>query len=86
MIRLATVMVERSGADGFRDLSIADGIARVTLVGGCDSRGSTMTVANLIIPTLKQFSTVDHVKILSPEGETDSPDGPGDSIPACLNP
>ena len=78
--------VERSGATGFRGLSIDGGIARVTLLGGCDSRGSTMTIANLIVPTLKQFPTVDHVKIYDPDGTTDSPDGPGDSIPACLNP
>ncbi len=78
--------VEPSGATGFSGLSIDGGIARVTLVGGCDSRGSTMTIANLIVPTLKQFPTVDHVKIYDPDGTTDSPDGPGDSIPACLNP
>lgn len=78
--------VERSGATGFSGLSIDGGIARVTLVGGCDSRGSTMTVANLVVPTLKQFPTVDNVKIYDPDGTTDSPDGPGDSIPACLNP
>ena len=78
--------VERSGATGFTGLSIAGGIARVTLVGGCDSRGSTMTIANLIVPTLKQFATVDHVKIYDPAGSTDSPGGPGDSIPGCLNP
>lgn len=78
--------VELSGAAGFTGLSIDGGIARVTLVGGCDSRGSTMTIGNLIIPTLKQFPTVDHVKIYDPDGATDSPDGPGDSLPACLNP
>lgn len=82
----AGLAVERSGATGFSGLSIEDGIARVSLVGGCDSQGSTMTVGNLIVPTLKQFPTVDHVKIYGPDGDTDSPDGPGDSIPACLNP
>ena len=84
--QLDGLAVERSGATGFTGLSIDDGTARVTLVGGCDSRGSTMTVGNLIVPTLKQFPTVDHVKIYGPDGDTDSPDGPGDSIPACLNP
>lgn len=78
--------VELSGATGFRGLSIDGGIARVTLVGGCDSRGSTMTIANLITPTLKQFPTVDHVKILDPDGNTADPDGPSDSMPDCLNP
>lgn len=82
----ANLAVEKSGATGFTNLSIDGGIARVRLVGGCDSRGSTMTVANLITPTLKQFSTVDHVKILDPDGNTGTPDGPSDSIPDCLNP
>ncbi len=45
-----------------------------------------MTIANLIVPTLKQYATVDHVKIYDPAGSTDSPGGPGDSIPGCLNP
>jgi len=82
----AGLAVERSGATGFRDLSIEDGIARISLVGGCDSRGSTLTVANLIIPTLKQFPTVEHVKVIDPDGQTADPGGPGDSIPDCLNP
>jgi hypothetical protein len=82
----ADLAVWRSGATGFADLSISDGIARVRLVGGCDSQGATFTIANLITPTLKQFPTVDHVKIYDPSGNTDTPDGPFDSIPACLNP
>lgn len=82
----ANLAVEKSEATGFTGLSIDGGIATVHLVGGCDSRGSTMTVANLIIPTLKQFPTVDHVKILDPDGNTGTPTGPSDSIPDCLNP
>ena len=75
-----------SDATGFADLTIAGQIARVRLTGGCNSQGATFTIANLIIPTLKQFGTVDHVKVLSPDGQTDTPTGPSDSIPACLNP
>ena len=75
-----------SGATGFTALSIDGGIARVQLVGGCDSQGATFTIANLIVPTLKQFPTVDHVKILDPSGQTGSPDGPTDSLPGCLEP
>lgn len=78
--------VEKSGATGFTGLSIAEGIARVRLVGGCDSQGATFTIANLITPTLKQFPTVDHVKIYDPDGNTATPDGQSDSIPECLNP
>jgi hypothetical protein len=75
-----------SEATGFADLEIADGIARVRLTGGCSSGGSTFTVANEIVPTLKQFSEVGFVKILDPDGNTESPEGPGDSIPFCLEP
>jgi LysM repeat protein len=82
----SSLAVWRSGATGFTNLSIADGIARVRLVGGCDSQGATFTIANLITPTLKQFATVDHVKIYDPSGNTATPDGPSDSMPDCLNP
>jgi hypothetical protein len=75
-----------SGATGFADLSISNQIARVRLTGGCDSRGSTFTVANLITPTLKQFSTVRWVKIYDPAGNTERPTGNSDSIPECLEP
>jgi hypothetical protein len=73
-----------SGATGFTDLSINDGVARVRLTGGCDSGGSTFTVANHITATLKQFPTVRWVKIYDPAGQTSSPGGHSDSIPLCL--
>jgi Fe-S cluster biogenesis protein NfuA len=76
----------RSGATGFADLSIRDGVARVRLTGGCSSGGSTVTIADEIIPTLKQFDTVRWVKIYDPQGRTADPTGSGDSIPACLEP
>ena len=82
----AHLAVWLSGATGFADLSISDGIARVRLTGGCDSQGATFTIASLITPTLKQFATVDYVKIYDPDGHTETPTGPFDSMPACLNP
>lgn len=75
-----------SGATGYSHLHIADGVASVTLEGGCSSGGSTMTVAGEIVPTLKQFSSVDHVKIYAPDGSTEEPTGATDSIPTCLEP
>ena len=81
-----SLRVVLSEATGFADLSISGGIARVRLTGGCNSQGATFTVYNLIEPTLKQFATVDYVKVYSPGGETAEPDGPSDSIPACLEP
>ena len=76
----------RSGATGFTDLSIRDGVARVRLTGGCDSGGATYTVADLIVPALRQFATVDHVKVYDPQGRTARPHGHSDSLPACLEP
>lgn len=76
----------RSEAKSFADLSVADGIARVRLTGGCSSGGSTVTIAGSIMPTLRQFGTVDWVKIYGPGGHTATPNGPSDSIPDCLNP
>jgi hypothetical protein len=75
-----------SGATGFTNLSISGGIARVQLTGGCASGGSTFTVANEIMPTLKRFASVDHVKIYGPAGHTERPTGNTDSIPTCLEP
>lgn len=76
----------RSEARSFTDLEITDGVARVRLLGGCDSRGSTVTIAGSLMPTLRQFPTVDWVKVYGPGGHTADPTGPSDSIPDCLNP
>jgi Sporulation and spore germination len=76
----------RSRASGFGHLSISGGIARLRLTGGCSSGGSTITVASEIVPTLKQFPSVDWVKIFGPGGHTEQPSGPSDSIPTCLEP
>jgi hypothetical protein len=75
-----------SAAWGFYNLSIANGIARVQLVAGCNAAGSTFSIAGEIEPTLKQFSSVRWVKIYDPEGETFAPNGNTDSLPDCLNP
>jgi hypothetical protein len=75
-----------SEATGFKNLSISHSVARVQLTGGCDSRGSTATIAGEIFPTLRQFSTVDYVKIFDPWGQTEMPGGSTDSIPFCLEP
>jgi hypothetical protein len=75
-----------SGATGFTAFRIVDGTAHVQLVGGCSSGGSTFTVADQITATLRQFTSVQDVKIYDPSGGTESPDEPGDSIPFCLEP
>lgn len=84
--KAAGLRLVNSKATGFTALSISGGVARVRLVGGCSSGGSTLTVADQIMPTLKQFSTVTWVKIYAPDGSTERPTGNSDSIPECLEP
>ena len=84
--RAAGLRLVTSHAWGFDDLQVAAGIARVRLIRGCNSNGSTITVAGEIAPTLRQFPTVDWVKIYGPGGHTEQPTGPVDSIPSCLEP
>ncbi|WP_051173812.1 AMIN-like domain-containing (lipo)protein [Amycolatopsis orientalis] len=75
-----------SDATGFTGLSITGSVAKVQLTGGCSSHGSTFTVADEIMATLKQFPAVRWVKILDPSGRTERPTGNTDSIPECLEP
>ena len=75
-----------SDATGFTNLTISNGIARVRLAGGANSHGSTLTIANEIMPILKQFPTVTWVKIYDQNGQTETPTGQSDSIPAGLEP
>ena len=75
-----------SDATGFTNLTISNGIARVRLVGGANSHGSTLTIANEIIPILKQFPMVTWVKIYDQNGQTETPTGQSDSIPTWLEP
>jgi hypothetical protein len=84
--RAAGLRLVRSHAWGFDQLQIADGVARFRLTRGCNSDGSTVTVAGEIAPTLRQFPTVDWVKILGPDGSTEQPQGQVDSVPTCLEP
>jgi hypothetical protein len=80
---LATV---RSGATGATLQRITDRVAHVRLQGNPASNGATVTVATLITATLKQFPSVDYVKLYDPSGHTQQPGGRRDSIPACLEP
>lgn len=84
--RAAGLRLVTSGATGFSALSIAAGVARLRLAGTCNSRGSTFTVADEVIPTLRQFAAVHWVKIYDTLGHTERPLGNSDSIPACLEP
>lgn len=76
----------RSGATGYDDLAVSGGVADLRLTGRCSSRGSTVSIAGEVLPTLKQFATVDRVVLRDAQGSTLDPDGPGDSTPECLEP
>jgi hypothetical protein len=78
--------VRQLGATGFEILFIRDGVARIQLTGKLSSAGSTFTIANEIMPTLKQFRSVRWVKIYDQKGHTERPFGHSDSIPLSLEP
>jgi hypothetical protein len=74
------------GFTGFSGLDITDGIARVYLNGVCFSNGATYTIAQPLMKNLLQFEQVQYIKIFDQNGQTWEPDGPSNSIPACLEP
>ncbi len=75
-----------SGTTGYRQLSVADGVARIYLTGKCNSGGSTYTIGNLIFANLAQFPEIKWIKIYDESGQTENPDGQMSSIPLCLEP
>jgi hypothetical protein len=80
------LMAVYSGSTGFRSLVVQDGVAHVYLAGNCNSGGATYTIANLLGANLKQFDTIEYVKVYDENGETEVPEGQSDSIPFCLEP
>jgi hypothetical protein len=75
-----------SRSTGFTGLTVSGRVARLRLTGGCSSGGSTVTVASLIRPTLRQFPTVRGVVIRDPSGGTGPTLPDGSSSPDCLEP
>jgi hypothetical protein len=75
-----------NGFTGYSKLDLADGTARVYLKGTCNSGGAVYTIADLLKLNLKQFSSIQYVKVYDQNGQTQSPDGASDSVPACLKP
>jgi hypothetical protein len=75
-----------NGFTGYSRLEIRDGVAHVFLKGTCTPEGRDFTIANLITSTLKQFPEIRFVKVYDENGNTQTPDGASDSIPACLQP
>lgn len=75
-----------NGFTGYSRLEIRDGVAHVFLEGTCTPDGRDFNIADLITLNLKQFSDIQFVKIYDENGQTQTPDGLSDSIPACLAP
>lgn len=75
-----------NGFTGYSKMEFADGIARIYLKGSCNSGGAAYTIADLLKLNLKQFNSIQYVKIYDQNGQTNSPNDAGDSIPACLEP
>jgi hypothetical protein len=80
------LQVVLSGTTGFSKLVIGDGIARVYLIGKCNSGGATYTISNLIFANLAQFPEIQWIKIYDENGGTETPNGQSSSIPFCLEP
>lgn len=76
----------RSGASGTSRVGVERATALVRLLAGCGSGGSTITVADLLAPTLRQFAGIRWVKVFAPDGTTENAAAPGDSRPECLEP
>ncbi len=75
-----------NGFTGFSKVELIGSTAHVYLLGACLPNGRDFTIADQIIPSLKQFPIVQSVKIYDQFGQTNNPDGAGDSEPACLDP
>ena len=75
-----------NGFTGYSRLEIRDSVAHVFLEGTCTPDGRDFNIADLITLNLKQFSDIQFVKIYDENGQTQTPDGLSDSVPACLAP
>jgi len=75
-----------SGFTGYTRLVIANGIAQVYLQGVCNAPDRSYTIAQPLFVNLKQFQSIQFVKLYDEAGTTEKPDGASDSIPACLDP
>ncbi len=72
-----------SGFTGYSRLDVADGIARLYLKGTCNAPDSTYTIAQPLFVNLKQFSSIQFVKLYDQDGTTEKPDGASQFDP-CL--
>ena len=73
------------GSTGAKLQTIEDGVAKVQLVGSCGGCG-TMSVYDLIVPTLKAFPEINVVHLYDSGGKSQIEGPKLDSRPACLEP
>jgi hypothetical protein len=76
----------RNGVTGYSRLDVIDGVAHLYLTGECNSQGSTFSIAQPLVQSLRQFTEIQFVKIYDQSGTTELPEGSTNSIPACLEP
>ena len=74
-----------SGAVGFQNFTLVDGVATLKLRGGCAPEGAALTVYDVVHKTLTNFDSVKHVKVLGPT-DAAAPEGAADHRPDCLQP
>jgi hypothetical protein len=74
--KAAGLILVTSRTTEWYNLRISDGIARVQLKWVCGGGSTVVTVADEIFPSLRQFASVDYVKIYGPDGTTEYPTGP----------
>jgi hypothetical protein len=75
-----------SGFTGYDRLEVTNGVARLYLRGVCAPDDLSYTIAQPLMINLKQLNNIQYVKIYDAAGTTENPDGPGDSVPTCLDP
>ncbi|MGC1378810.1 MAG: hypothetical protein WA821_21440, partial [Anaerolineales bacterium] len=79
-------MTVYDGFSAFSKLEINSGVANVYLIGTCNRQRVDYTIAQLLQANLKQYPAIQYVKVYDQAGQTQNPDGSGDSVPLCLDP
>jgi len=73
------------GSTGAKLQTVESGVAKVQLEGDCGDCG-TMSVYDLLLPTLKAFPEIDVVQLYDSRGKSQIEGPKVDSRPACLEP
>ena len=74
-----------NGFTGYRRAELVNGMLGVYLEGNCQPNGTSYSIAQPLIDTLKQFPGVTYVKIYDEYDHTRDPLGNTNSWPVCLD-